>query len=216
MTVNNYIMPDNATREAVELLKRKAEDNHASIELTRNELLSLSKALQDLDQRTSGIKKLPDGRTQFGHMVSGEPTIVLQELITAERLFIVGDFTNALEHARNAIKVYEETKKISQYTASTGELKPEGIHRLYQVGIQSAEKLQNYKLAYNYATNLFKLHPSIEHQAILAITLFNIGKIDEAIVMVNKAVEADPNNKKYQSLKEEISMKAMMPQSGGG
>jgi len=39
----------------------------------------------------------------------------------------------------------------------------------------------------------------------LATTLFNIGKVDDALASINKAIEAEPENKKYKQLKSEMS-----------
>ncbi len=203
MTIN-YNVPDTATREAIEFLKKKAADTDTSIELTRKELLLLSRALQDLDQRTSGLQKLPDGRTLFGHLISGNPTIVIEEHTAAQTLFAAGDYKAALKHSQGAIKAHEDTQQVSA-PMRTGNLTPEDIGKLYKLAARIAQKLQKNELANEYATKAAEVQPSPEHQAILATTLFNIGKVAEAIVAINKAVEAEPSNEEYRRLKDKMS-----------
>ena len=200
----NYNVPDTATREAIEFLKKKAADTDTSIELTRKELLLLSRALQDLDQRTSGLQKLPDGRTLLGHFISGNPTIVLQEHEAAQTMFAAGDYKAALEHSQRAIKAYEDTEQVSA-TMSTGRLTPENVSKLYKLAAIIAQRLQKNEIAHKYSAKAAEVQPSSEHQAILAMTLFNIGKIDEAIAAINKAVEAEPSNEEYRRLKDRMS-----------
>jgi tetratricopeptide (TPR) repeat protein len=209
-TTINYNLPDTATREAIDLLKRKSEKTDETINLTRNEILLLSKALQDLDQRTSGLHKLPDGRTQFGHLISGEPRIVLQEIEAAQRLFKAGDYNQAFEYAQRAIKAYEDTKQL-QTEFRTGDLTPEAIATLYGMGALTAQKLQKHELAFQYATQVVENQSTPVAQELLATTLANIGKVDEAMVAINKAVEAQPNNKDLLQLRDQISKKAIKP-----
>lgn len=200
----NYNVPDTATREAIESLKKKAADTDTVIELTRKEILLLSRALQDLDQRTSGLQKLPDGRTLFGHIISGNPTIVIQEHAVAQTLLAAGDYKPALEYSQRAIKAYEDTKQVSAGIRS-GDLTPENVGKLYRLAAIIAQRLQKKDLAHKYAAKATEIQPSSEHQAILATTLFNIGKVDEAIVAISKAVEAEPSNEEYRRLKDKIS-----------
>jgi tetratricopeptide (TPR) repeat protein len=210
----NYNVPDTATRHAIESLKKKAEDTDTVIKLTRKEILLLSRALQDLDQRTSGLQKLPDGRTLFGHLISGNPTIVIQEHEAARTRFAAGDYKAALEYSQRAIKSYEDTKQVPA-TISTGDLTPETVGKLYQLGAVIAQRLQKNELANEYAAKADEVHPSPERQAILATTLFNIGKIDEAIATISKAVEAEPSNEEYRRLKDEMSKRAAVSRHAG-
>ncbi len=200
----SYNMPDTATREAVDFLKKKAEDTDAAIGLTRKEILLLSKALQDLDQRTSGLQKLPDGRTLFGSLISGNPTIVIQEHEAAATLFSAGDYKTALEHSQRAIKAYEDAKQIPA-SMSTGDLGPEDVSKLYYLAALISQKLQNKELVYKYAVKAAEIQPSSEHQVFLATALFNIGRVDEAIAVISKAVEMEPSNGEYRRLKDEMS-----------
>ena len=208
----NYNVPDTATRDAVDSLKKKAADTDTAIELTQKELLLLSRALQDLDQRTSSLQKLPDGRTLVGDFISGTPTIVLEEHEKARRLFTAGDSSAALEYSQKAIKAYEDTKQVP-HVMSSGDLSPENAGKVYMLGASIAQRLQRDELALEYATKAVETQPSAEHQAILATALFNVGKVDEAIAAINKVVDAEPNNQNYRQLRDEM-LKWRLPATG--
>jgi hypothetical protein len=87
-TVNNYYGPisNTVTREAFELLESKVANATNTIELTGAEVRKLAQALRDLDQRTSDIEKLPDGRTKFGSYVAGEPKVVIEAFNATVRM----------------------------------------------------------------------------------------------------------------------------------
>jgi len=125
-------------------------------------------------------------------------------------LFKEGDYNKAFEHSQRAIKAYEDTKQL-QTDFRTGDLNPEGIATLYGMGALTAQRLQKHDLAHQYATKVIESKSTPAAQELFATTLANIGKIDEAIVAINKAVDADPNNKALLQLKDEISKKAIKP-----
>src|SRR6266566_7263838 len=70
---NNYYgtVSNSVTRDAFEALEARVATATNKIELTVTEVQKLARALRDLDQRTSDIEKLPDGRTRFGSVISG-------------------------------------------------------------------------------------------------------------------------------------------------
>jgi hypothetical protein len=83
-TFNYYSAPisNSVTREAFEsfqsIVSNAISDATNRVELTAKQVNLLAQALRDLDQRTSGIQKLPDGTTQMGMTISGEPTVVIE------------------------------------------------------------------------------------------------------------------------------------------
>ncbi len=211
----NYNVPDTATQEAIRFLRQKADDTDTKIEFTRKELLFLSQALQDLDQRTSGIQKLPDGRTSFGHFVSGVPKIVIGEHEAARALFEKGDYIAALEHSKNAIRAYEETARLN-VAMSTGNLEPENVGKIYRLAAMITQSLRRNDQAQLYAAKAAEISPSAENNAFLATTLFNIGKFEESVAAINKALQREPENKKYIQIKSEIIQKAPPLSSSSG
>jgi tetratricopeptide (TPR) repeat protein len=129
----NYNVPATETKEAIAALEEKLKGTNTAIELTRSEVKLLARALTDLDQRTSGITKLPDGRTSMGGFIGGEPRIVMEEHEAATQAFNKKEYSTALEHSKKAIGAYEDAAKIPR-AASTGDLTPDSLGKIYFLG----------------------------------------------------------------------------------
>lgn len=205
-------VPETATKEAIkrfEELENKVNQTEDKIELTREEIRLLSQALKDLDQRTSGITKLPDGRTKFGGMISGTPSIVIQEQNSAAELFSSGNYAAALLHSQNAIKAYEDSVKeeASVGLIQGGRFSHEDIGKLYFLGAGSAYYLKQYELSYQYAKKAVEHNPSPTYYAALSETLYELGKYQEALENIEKSLQAEPNNSGFLELKKLILLK---------
>ena len=74
---------------------------------------STKRNLSELNNKTSGITQLPDGRLRLGRQLSGMPTVVLGSHEAARQAFKSHDYASALAHSQQAIKAYEETQNIS-------------------------------------------------------------------------------------------------------
>ncbi|HEY4481373.1 MAG TPA: hypothetical protein VI489_00825, partial [Candidatus Brocadiaceae bacterium] len=85
-----------------------------------------------LCQRTSGIDKLPDGRTIMGQLVAGEPVIVLQEHQASIGYFERKDFPSAFVHSTNAIQAFEASQ--GKGSIRSGDLPSESTAKLYLHG----------------------------------------------------------------------------------
>ncbi len=200
----NYNVPESATNDAVKVLEKKLNETDDKINLSRKEISLLAQALKDLDQKTSGIEKLPDGRTKIGTLASGQPRIVIEEHEAASHFFNQHNFTEALKHSQNAINAYEETKKIN-ISLSTGSLTNLGIAMLHRLAALSAQRLEKRQLAYQYAQKSVDAKNSPQNIALLSTTLFNLGKAEEAMLHIEKALEIEPENHEYIKLKETYS-----------
>jgi tetratricopeptide (TPR) repeat protein len=202
----NYNLPLTATKEAIQELEKKLKETDEKIELSRKEIELLTSAPKDLDQRTSGIEKLPDGRTKLGHFVTGHPSIVIEEHEAAVKYYQKDDFTNALKHSQNAIKAYEETKKI-KYSMSTGGLKPEAVEVIYRLAAISAQRLLKNELAYQYAQKAVEADGSSQNKALLSTTLANLKRFDEAQKYIQEALKTEPQNKEFEKLRKDYQAK---------
>jgi tetratricopeptide (TPR) repeat protein len=200
----NYNVPDSATKDAIKELEKKLAVTDEKINLSRKEIALLTKALKDLDQRTSGIEKLPDGRTKLGHFVSGQPRIVIEEHDAAAHFFKQQNYVKALSHSQNAINAYEETNKKS-FSMSTGGLTKEGVAMIYRLAALSAQRLDKRQLAYQYAKKSIEEENNAQNMALLSTTLANLGKKKEAIKYIEEALKADPDNREYIRLKDKYS-----------
>lgn len=206
-------LPETTTSKVIKELQREVNQTESNVTLTREEIRLLSQALKDLDERTSGIRKLPDGRTKFGGVIAGIPSIVQQEYdIAVEKYnspdYKSGDYIAALNHIQIAIKAYEDSKK--EETGATlyeGSLKPEGVSLLYIAGARSAQRLGNYSLAYQYAKTALNAYDTPSNNADVASTLYNLGNYTDALNYSKKALQAEPNDSFFINLNKEILKK---------
>lgn len=158
-----------------------------------------------IDERTSGISTLPDGRIKFGGVIAGMPSIVIQEYNAAEENFKSGDYSASFNHAQNAIKAYEDSKKEETGATSIGgSLNPDGVSILYTTGAKIAQKVGNNSLAYQYAKTALDTYDTPFNNAAVASTLYNLGKFSDALPYIKKALQAEPNNSWFIGLNDNI------------
>ncbi|MCZ7383704.1 MAG: hypothetical protein O8C63_03020 [Candidatus Methanoperedens sp.] len=210
---NTFILnnaPDTATKDAITVLEGKLNQTEENITLTKEQVRLLAQALKDLDEKTSGIEKLPDGRTKIGSIISGTPSIVIQEHNIAASYFDSGNYSAALVHSQKAILAYEDSKQ-EEATANffSGQLTPEAIGKLYLLGAASASYLGDGDLAYQYAKKALDADPSPLNYRNLAGALRTLGNITGALEYIDKAIQGDPTNIEYKGFKEEIISKQL-------
>lgn len=211
-TINtiNYNVPETATGEAIKRLdeiENRVNQTEGKVELTREEIRFLSQALKELDQRTSGIEKLPDGRTKFGNIIAGFPTIVAQEHNLSLELAKAGNYTGAFIHIQNAIRLYEDSKKEDASAAYYQHLTGTGEYIIYNLGRWISQQLGNNSLAYEYAKKADEGESTPNSKEQLAIALYNVGKYKEALEYIEKALQAEPNNSEFLEVKKLILLK---------
>ena len=209
-TVNNYYGPisNTVTREAFELLESKVVSATNTIELTGAELRKLAQALRDLDQRTSDIEKLPDGRTKFGEYISGKPKVVIQAFNAAIQSYTNADYAAALKQAQQGIEAFETTK--GGLIQTGGGITKEGKAMLYGLAAESAWKMGNNLLANGYAEKSAKTNPTAgayfrlsDIQATLGRENLVKGKADEALIHFRKAIDSKESGQNAQDFQKE-------------
>lgn len=210
---NVYLnIPENVsettTSRAIKELQSELNRTENNVTLTREEIRLISQALIDLDQRTSGIKILPDGRTEFGlqgGIIAGPPSIVIQEQNATLASLKSGDYNAGFNHAQNAIKAYEDAKKYESQTILYKEfLSPESVSKVYLTGVFAAQQLENHSLAYQYAMTALDTYDNPINNAALASTLLNLGNYTDALNYSKKALQAEPNNSLFIGLNNDI------------
>lgn len=202
----NYNVPDTQTKDAIRALENKLEGTSRDVTWTRNEIRLLTEALRDLDQRTSGIKKLPDGRTRLGDaVITGFPSITVGEHNVAAGFLRKGDFKSAFEHSTLAIRAHEASQ--TNAAVKGGDLLPEGLAKVYHAGAVSAYNLQHYDLAYLWAKKAQDTEGNDERCHLLAATLFQLGKNVEALKVLDEVLRRNPNDEKCVALKKTIQSK---------
>lgn len=123
--------------------------------------------------------------------------IILNEHNAARNNLNSGDYNDALNHSKNAINAYEESNKKEL-------LSPEDVGKLYWLAAASAERLEDYKLAYEYAKKSIDADSSSINNANFAFVLYKLGEYREASEYIEKALLSEPNNPQYLELKKEI------------
>jgi tetratricopeptide (TPR) repeat protein len=199
----NYTVPETATKEAIGVLEKKVNDVNAAVELNREEVRLLARALKDLDQRTSGIEKLPDGRTKFGNFVTGTPTILLGEHNASIREFKQHNFQAAFEHSKRAIELFEQFANIPGI--KTGELSNENAAKLYYQGSLSAYRANMKDLAREWIQKAIDKHKTIEKEKLLVVILIDLGKSEKALEIVKQLRVEHPNDKELVRIEEKVS-----------
>jgi tetratricopeptide (TPR) repeat protein len=201
----NYLVPETETRKLIKVLEDKVNDTNSSLELTRNELRLIAQALKDLDQRTSGIEKLPDGRTRLGTLITGAPTIVLSEHKAAVDEWGHGKLEAAFQHSQNAIKAYEDSK-VGTAGVESGKLSHEDAAKLYYVGAAVAQLQKKIELANTFAEKAAKLNPSVLDKALYSTTLFNVGRPNEAREIVRELLATNPNDPMLKEVAKQVGL----------
>ena len=201
----NYNVPATETKEAIAALEQKLRGTSAAIELTRNEVKLLARALTDLDQRTSAISKLPDGRTMMGGFIGGEPRIPIEEHQAAVKAFNEKDYSNAFEHSKHAIEAYEATKKVER-AASTGDLISEFVAKLYYLGSILAAANKQLETACDWIKSADTASPKPEYKAYQVAVLYDLGKRDEARAVLEAALKETPDNSALLEIKRKTEL----------
>ena len=205
-TVNNYygIVSNSVTREAFEALDNRLATATNRIELTVSEVRLLAQALRDLDQRTSDVEKLPDGRTKFGTIITGRPKAVIEAFGLAVQSYTNRDYAGSLNQARAGIEAFEASAVDGSLVS--GEITPNAKGILYRIAGQSAQSLGSNILANQYAEKAVVVDPSNESRLLLATTLANLGseKLREndglvALSFYSKAIDAYEASRKTEN-----------------
>ncbi len=210
---NVYLnLPENVsettTSRVIRELQSALNRTENNVTLTRDEIRLLSQALKDLDQRTSGITVLPDGRTEFGlqgGIIAGHSTVVIQEFNASREKFDSGDYNAAFNHAQNTIKAYEDGKKYESRNILYKEfIAPEGVSKIYLIGAITAQKIGNKSLTYQYAKTALDASDTPFNNAVVAAALLDLGNYTNALNYSKKSLQAEPNNTWFIGLNNDI------------
>lgn len=180
-TFNYYFSPltNTVTRDAFEsfeaVISNAMSNTTEKIVLTTQQVQLLAQALRDLDQRTSGIEKLPDGRTKLGSFVAGEPKVVIELFDAGIRDYTNGIFSSALENFQKCISVFEMPPPTNISISAGGGITPEGKTAAYWYAGVCAQKLGSNYLANEFAEKADKEHPDWQTKGLLVTTLANLA-----------------------------------------
>lgn len=205
--------PASPTGDITKLLEDKIRDKEQDdkIELIREDIDKLIKALEDLDQRTSGIKRLPDGRSIIGQIISGTPSIAIESHNKAVEFVRKKDFSTAFKHSKHAIEAYETSQQvissITTFKLFMSKPNTSTIAKLYYIGAWSANRVKEHPLALKWAEKANKTESNLDRLCLLGITLSNVNEPNKALDIINEGLKKFPDNKALTSLKQNITAK---------
>jgi len=180
-TFNYYFTPltNTVTRDAFEsfegIVSNAMSNTTEKIVLTSKQVQLLAEALRDLDQRTSGIEKLPDGRTKMGSFVAGKPTVAIESFKAGFQDYTNKEFRTALEHFQKCISVIESSVVTDVSISAGGDFTPEGKAMVYWYSGVCAQMLGSNYLANEFAKKADKEHSDWRTKGLLITTLANLG-----------------------------------------
>ena len=85
-----------------------------------------------------------------------------------------------------------------------GGLDSENAGKLYWLAAITAQQMQKNNIANEYAEKMVQINPSPLNKALLATTLFNLGRREEALKVIQEAIDSEPNNTKILEVKNKI------------
>ena len=131
--------------------------------------------ISDLDQKTSDIERLPDGRTKFGGVITGSPKVILDALTAGIQSLTNKDVSTALIYFQRAISAFEATTTSGVMIDTSKSLTPTGKSALYWYAGVSAQALGSNNVANEYAEKADKECSTPQTKLLLVTTLANQG-----------------------------------------
>jgi len=193
ITINQYPASESPTRNAIKALEARLDAAGQELTLQRSDIESIAQALKDLDERTSGIEKLPDGRTRIGNIVTGTPSVVLDEHAAAVELYEAGQYQDALRHSEAAIAALEVATPPDMLMAS-GTLSPGNQAKIYYLAALAAQRLHLNDRALAWAEKAASLSRGAQTLGLYAAALANVGRRTDAVEVVTSALREFPGD----------------------
>lgn len=166
---------DNSVKDLITALEAKTQTNSTDIQITRSEVQTITKLLTKLDERTSDMERLPDGRTRFGGSISGQPIVVVKALDQGFEAYLRKDFQTLFSVTEVGIAALEGSLRPNIFYEET-RINPNGIAALYYLGSSGASRQGKHILALKYAEKAYAAVPDYPAQFLLAGSLFNLGE----------------------------------------
>ncbi len=162
------------------------------LDLLLDMMRNITNVFQAAQERTAGIKKLPNGQTLYGDMASGIPTVVVDEARMAIQCFNGQKFDDALAHSKIGI----EAQETSHAAISIGGIAGDGEALMYLVGAASAVRLNNKELAEKWVLKAAKLKSTPENILPLVATLQDLGHTNEIQKLLKKLLAQRKNSER--------------------
>lgn len=197
-----------AQAATLDLVAKESSDAKRLLDELRKENTKADEKLKLLEQKTSEIFRLPDGRTRMGSMITGEPSVLRAQFDKMVSEYKAQRFQAAYEAAKEAVKTYEDSKRAEGGVAmTTGGVTPEGVAMLYGVAAEVAQRFSDHELALAWAEKAVAAGPTPERKALLVTTLLNMKRPEAAQKLIEETMaEKNDASQKFKAMLEEIGV----------
>jgi BMFP domain-containing protein YqiC len=198
-----------AQAATLDLVAKESSDAKRLLGDLRKENENADEKLKQLEQKTSEIVRLPDGRMKMGILVTGSPSVLMEHFDLMLAAYKDREFEVAYREAKTAIKLYEDSKKAltDHYVSAGGTLKPEDVATLYGIGAELAQRFSEHDTALAWAQSAVAAKPSPERRAFLVTALLHAKKTEEAKKLVDETIaEGGEDAEKFKALLQEIGV----------
>lgn len=134
-----------------------------------------SSKLTNIEERTSDIERLPDGRTMFGGVLAGSPKIVLESVQAGILCVSNRNLLGALHNFQRAVTAYESTSPSGVMIDTSKSLTPDGKRMIYLDAAIAAGALGSNDMANEYAKKADNIAPSWQTKLVLAVSLSQLA-----------------------------------------
>lgn len=181
-----------AQAATIDLVAKDSAEAKKLVDSLRKESERADEKLKMLEEKTSQIERLPDGRMKTGATITGTPTILIDLYKEMQTAYQEKRFPDAYSHARAAIEIYEATAKILNGIATLefgGEVNQEALVRLYSIGAEGASQAGDPQLALKWHTVAYLKKPlDPELTATHVLVLMAAGKTAAAQKLVDDTI----------------------------
>jgi BMFP domain-containing protein YqiC len=182
-----------AQAATLDLVAKESADAKQLVDNLRQESERADKKLKMLEAKTSQIKQLPDGRVKTGGTVTGDFTILAKHFNDMQVAYREMRLEDAYTNAREAVRVYEETKKILDGAAVMtigGEASNEAVALMYAIAAEAAAKAGDHNLALERHTIAYTLDPlNAKLAALHVVALIKADRKDAAQKFIDDAMK---------------------------
>lgn len=197
-----------AQAATLDLVAKESADAKRLLDGLREENKKADEKLKLLEQKTSEIYRLPDGRTRMGGMITGEPSVLKEHFDRMIAEYKAQKWQAAYDAAKAGIKVFEDSKKAEGGVAmTTGSVTAEGVAALYSVGAELAQRFSDHDDALTWAEKAVATLPTPERKALLVTALLNAKKPEAAQKLVEDTLaEKNEASERFTALLQEIGV----------
>ena len=198
-----------AQAATLDLVAKESSDAKRLLGELRDENKKADEKLKLLEQKTSEIFRLPDGRTKMGGMITGDPSVLKDSFDRMLAAHKEKKFDVAYGEAKAGIQMLEDSKKVltGAFISTGGNFTAEGVATLYTFGADLAQRFSEHDKALDWAKKALVTMASPERKALLVTALLNAKKTEEAQKLVEETMAAKGEDAdKFKALLQEIGV----------